>query len=261
MDISLKEKTAVICGSSQGIGLAAAKELAVNGANCILIARNPEALQAAVSQLTVTGNQHHQWVAADFSDNNAIEEAIKKIVSKQRVEILINNTGGPNAGPILDASTDAFEQAFRQHLINNQILVRTVVPGMKEAGYGRIINIISTSVKTPLANLGVSNTIRLAVASWAKTLANEIGQFNITVNNILPGLTQTQRLDELVKHTADAVKKDQSSIESQLRESVPMKRFGNPEEIANVIAFLASSAASYVNGTNIAVDGGRTPAL
>ena len=261
MNISLKGKTAVICGSSQGIGLATAKELAENGANCILIARNPDALQAAVGQLAVTGDQHHQWVAADFNDNKAIEEAIKKIVNKQRVEILINNTGGPKAGPILEASTDAFENAFRQHLINNQILVRNVVPGMKDAGYGRIINIISTSVKTPLANLGVSNTIRLAVASWAKTLANEIGQFNITVNNILPGLTQTQRLNELVKHTADAAKKEQGSVESQLKESVPMKRFGTTEEIANVIAFLASPAASYVNGANIAVDGGRTPAL
>ena len=261
MNISLKGKTAVICGSSQGIGLAAAKELAVNEANCILIARNPEALKTAVGELAITGGQHHQWVAADFSDTQSVEEAIKNIVSKQPVEILINNTGGPKAGPILDASADAFEQAFRQHLINNQILVQAVVPGMKQAGYGRIINIISTSVKTPLANLGVSNTIRLAVASWAKTLANEIGQFNITVNNILPGLTQTQRLDELVKHSATVAKKDQDMVESQLKDSVPMKRFGTPEEIANVIAFLASPAASYVNGTNIAVDGGRTPAL
>jgi 3-oxoacyl-[acyl-carrier protein] reductase len=261
MDLSLKGKYALICGSSQGIGLAAAKELAVNGANCILMARNPEALQAAIRQLSVSGNQHHQWVAVDFSENKAVEEAIKKIVGTRRVEILINNTGGPKAGPILEASRDTFEQAFRQHLINNQILVRTIVPGMKDAGYGRIINIISTSVKTPLPNLGVSNTIRLAVASWAKTLANEIGQFNITVNNVLPGLTQTQRLDELVKHTASVANKEQDFIESQLKESVPMKRFGNPEEIANVIAFLASPAASYVNGTNIAVDGGRTTAL
>jgi 3-oxoacyl-[acyl-carrier protein] reductase len=261
MNITLNGKTALVCGSSQGIGLAAAKELAVNGANCILMARNPEALQTAVSQLTVSADQHHQWVVADFSDNAAVEDAIRTIVQKQRIEILINNTGGPKAGTILDASTDAFEQAFRQHLINNQILARTIVPGMKDAGYGRIINIISTSVKTPLANLGVSNTIRLAVASWAKTLANEIGQFNITVNNILPGLTQTQRLDELVKHTATAVNKEKDLIESQLKESVPMKRFGSPDEIANVIAFLASPAASYVNGTNIAVDGGRTPAF
>ncbi len=261
MDISLAGKYAVICGSSQGIGLAAAKELAVNGANCILMARNPEALRAAAIQLAVTGEQHHEWVAVDFSDNKAVEDAIKKIADKQRIEILINNTGGPKAGPVIEASADDFEQAFRQHLINNQILVRAVVPGMKDAGYGRIINIISTSVKTPLANLGVSNTIRLAVAAWAKTLANEIGQFNITVNNILPGLTQTQRLDELVTHTANAVKKDPGVVESQLKESVPMKRFGAPEEIANMIAFLASPAASYVNGTNIAVDGGRTPAL
>ena len=261
MNLSLKGKTAIICGSSQGIGLAAAKELAVNGANCILIARNPEALKIAVAQLSASSDQHHQWMAANFADSFAVKEVIKNIVSKRRVEILVNNTGGPKAGPVLDASAEDFEQAFRQHLINNQLLVKAVVPGMKESGYGRIINIISTSVKTPLANLGVSNTIRLAVASWAKTLANEIGQFNITVNNILPGLTQTQRLDELVKHSANAARKDAALIESQLKESVPMKRFGNPEEIANVIAFLASPAASYVNGTNIAVDGGRTPAL
>jgi len=190
-----------------------------------------------------------------------VEENITRIARESQVEILINNTGGPKAGPILEASTDAFEQAFRQHLINNQILARTLVPGMREAGYGRIINIISTSVKTPLPNLGVSNTIRLAVASWAKTLANEIGQYNITVNNILPGLTETQRLDELVKHTAISAKKESSSVEAQLKDSIPMKRFGKAEEIANVIAFLASPAASYVNGVNIAVDGGRTPAL
>src|SRR5450432_27503 len=261
MNIAIKNKWAVICGSSQGIGLAAAKELAFNGANCILMARNPEALQTVVSQLPVQGDKHHEWVAADFSDPDKVEQAIKKIVGEHRVEILINNTGGPKAGAILEASTDAFEQCFRQHIINNQILARTVVPGMRDAGYGRIINIISTSVKTPLAGLGVSNTIRLAVAAWAKTLSNEIGQFNITVNNILPGLTETQRLDELVKHEATMSKKDSADIEKQLKESVPMKRFGKPEEIANVIAFLASPAASYVNGTNIAVDGGRTPAL
>jgi 3-oxoacyl-[acyl-carrier protein] reductase len=261
MDISLKGKHAVICGSSQGIGLAAAKELALNGADCLLIARNPEVLAGAVKQLAKQGDQTHRWMAADFSDPVMVEKTIKSIVGKHRVEILVNNTGGPNAAPILDASTDLFELTFRQHVICNQILARTVVPGMKEAGYGRIINIISTSVKTPLAGLGVSNTIRLAVAAWSKTLSNEIGQFNITVNNILPGLTETRRLDELVQHSAAMSKKDSADIEKQLKESVPMKRFGKPEEIANVIAFLASPAAAYVNGTNIAVDGGRTPAL
>ncbi len=261
MDISLKGKWAVICGSSQGIGLAAAKELATNGANCILMARNAVALEVAVKQLSQAGDQAHTFVAADFSDPGNVEEAIKKIISEHRVEILINNTGGPKAGPILEASTDDFEKTFRQHLVSNQILVRTVVPGMREAGYGRIVNIISTSVKTPLPNLGVSNTIRLAVASWAKTLANEIGQYNITVNNILPGLTQTQRLDELVKHVAGSVNKEADFIEQQMKDSIPMKRFGRPEEIANMISFLVSPAASYVNGVNIAVDGGRTPAL
>jgi 3-oxoacyl-[acyl-carrier protein] reductase len=261
MNISLTGKNALICGSSQGIGLAAAKELAFNGANCILMARNADALREAVDQLPNLGDQQHQWIVADFSDPAAVEIKINKIVGEQRVDILVNNSGGPKAGPILDAPPDAFEQAFRQHLVCNHILVRAVVPGMKQAGYGRIINIISTSVKTPLANLGVSNTIRLAVASWAKTLANEISQYNITVNNILPGLTETQRLDDLVKHTASSIKKEILVVETQLRETIPMKRFGKPEEIANMIAFLASPAASYVNGVNIAVDGGRTPAL
>lgn len=251
----------MICGSSAGIGLAAAGELALNGANCILMARNPEALKKAVGELARQGEQQHRWMAADFSEPAQVEENIKKITGAHRVEILINNTGGPKAGPILEAPPEAFELVFRQHLVNNQILARAVVPGMREAGYGRIINIISTSVKTPLPGLGVSNTIRLAVASWAKTLANEIGQYNITVNNILPGLTQTQRLDDLLKHTAAAANRDQQLIETQMKESIPMKRFGTAEEIANVIAFLASPAASYVNGTNIAVDGGRTSAF
>jgi 3-oxoacyl-[acyl-carrier protein] reductase len=261
MNISLKEKYAVICGSSAGIGLAAAKELALNGANCILLARNADALQEAVKQLPDDGKQHHQWAAADFADPAKVEQAIQKFLREVRVEILINNTGGPKAGPVLETAPELFEKAFRQHLVNNQILVQAVVPGMKHAGYGRIINIISTSVKTPLMGLGVSNTVRLAVAAWAKTLSNEIGQFNITVNNILPGLTQTKRLDDLVKHSAASMDKEHSVIENQLRESIPMKRFGKADEIANMIAFLASPAASYVNGTNIAVDGGRTPAF
>ncbi len=252
---------ALICGSSQGIGLAAAKELALLGANCVLMARNPEALRLAIENLSIQSGQQHQWIAADFSDPSSVERGIKKLIAEKRIEILVNNTGGPKAGPILDAAPEVFEEAFRQHLVCNQILAQAVVPGMREAGYGRIINIISTSVKTPLANLGVSNTIRLAVASWAKTLANEIGRYQITVNNILPGLTETQRLNDLVKHGASLQKKDPSEVEAFLKETIPMKRFGKPEEIARVIAFLASPAASYVNGANIAVDGGRTPAL
>jgi 3-oxoacyl-[acyl-carrier protein] reductase len=261
MEISLKGKWAVVCGSSQGIGLATAKELALNGASCILLARNEEALQSAVSQLAKGSDLHHRWAVADFSDPSNLEGIIKKISAENRIQILINNSGGPKAAPLLEASTESFELAFRQHLICNQVMARTLVPGMKESGYGRIINIISTSVKTPLPGLGVSNTIRLAVAAWAKTLANEIGRFNITVNNILPGLTETQRLTDLLQHSATASGKDQQMIEEQMRESIPMKRFGRPEEIANMISFLASPAASYINGVNIAVDGGRTTAF
>lgn len=261
MDISLKGKRAIICGSSAGIGLATARELALNGADCILFARNPVELQKAVNGLAKSDTQKHQFVVADFSKQASVEEAVKKIVAGGSVEILINNTGGPKAGPILNVPPEDFENAFRQHLVCNQILVQAVMPGMRSGNYGRIINIISTSVKTPLANLGVSNTIRLAVASWAKSLANEIGPFNITVNNILPGLTETQRLESLIQHTAESSGKDSDAVQLQMKESIPLKRFGKPEEIANMIAFLASPAASYINGTNIAVDGGRTPAL
>lgn len=261
MNISIAGKFAVICGSTQGIGLAAAKELAALGAHCILIARNEGALVAAVSELSKAKDQQHHYAIADFSDPQQVKKAIEGIVSDTKVEILVNNSGGPKAGPVLEAAVGAFEEAFRQHLICNQILAQAVIPGMKAAGYGRIINIISTSVKTPLLNLGVSNTIRLAVASWAKSLSNEVAQYNITVNNVLPGLTETARLRGLIKGMAVSEKREQQAIEGQLIQSIPMKRFGSPAEIANVIGFLASPAAAYVNGTNIAVDGGRTPAL
>lgn len=261
MNISLSGKYAVICGSTQGIGFAAALELAELGANCILIARNESALVKAVAALSVKEKQKHRYAAADFSNREEVRKAIESIVSQTPVDILVNNTGGPKAGPVIEATPDAFEEAFQQHLICNQILSQAVIPGMRKAGYGRIINIISTSVKTPLPNLGVSNTVRLAVASWAKSLSNEIAKYNITVNNVLPGLTETGRLQSLVRQTADVEKTEVASVEQQMMQSIPMKRFGTPAEIANVIAFLASPAASYVNGTNIAVDGGRTPAF
>lgn len=261
MDISLKDKTAVICGSSQGIGFAAAKILASIGANCILIARDENRLKEALSHLSVSEGQEHSFQVADFSDTNSVKTAIENIVASQTVHILINNTGGPKSGPILNAATDQFEDAFRQHLVCNHILVNTVIGGMKGAGYGRIINIISTSVRTPLADLGVSNTIRAAVASWSKTLSNEIGAFGITVNNILPGLTETSRLKSLIQASAAKQGIEEEKAAAQMAATVPMKRFGQPEEIGNVIAFLASPAASYVNGTSIPVDGGRTPTV
>ncbi|WP_316842101.1 SDR family oxidoreductase [Pedobacter gandavensis] len=261
MDISLKGKYALICGSTQGIGLATAKVLAGLGANCILMARNEDGLKVAVAQLQQEGNQQHSYTVADFSEKQQLSDAIQKITAEHPVAILVNNTGGPKAGPITKASSDDFESAFQQHLVGNHLLATAVLPGMKKLGYGRIINIISTSIKTPLPNLGVSNTIRAAVASWAKTLANEVGIYQITVNNILPGLTDTARLGSLIESTAANQQTDRATIEKSMISSIPMARFGQAEEIANVIAFLASPAASYVTGTSIRVDGGRTPAI
>ncbi|WP_442588091.1 SDR family oxidoreductase [Pedobacter sp. AW31-3R] len=261
MDISLRDRTAVICGSSQGIGFAAAKVLAGSGANCILIARDETRLQDALGQLDTNAGQQHSYQVADFSDVQSVQQAIQEIISTHTVHVLINNTGGPKGGPIIAASTDQFEQAFSQHLVCNHILVNAVLPGMKKAGYGRIINIISTSVRTPLSDLGVSNTIRAAVASWSKTLSNEIGSFGITINNVLPGLTATGRLKSLIQASASSQQIDEEAAAEKMTATVPLKRFGQPEEVANVIAFLASPAASYVNGTSIPVDGGRTPTV
>jgi 3-oxoacyl-[acyl-carrier protein] reductase len=261
MELSLQDKTAVVCGSSQGIGLAAAVELAALGANCILVARNETSLKSALAKLQTTTGQQHTYEVADFEHPAAVQSAIDKITAKQTVHILINNSGGPKAGPITAAAVEEFQSAFQQHVINNQNLVNAVLPGMRAANYGRIINIISTSIKTPLPNLGVSNTVRAAVAAWAKSLANEIGPYNITVNNVLPGLTETARLTSLINGTAQKEDKPSSLVAEQLINSIPLKRFGQASEIANVIAFLASPAAAYVHGVSIPVDGGRTPNL
>lgn len=261
MNLSLAKKHAVICGSTQGIGLATAIILANLGASCILIARNEESLISALKELSTAQGQQHSYAVADFSDPANVSSAIDKIVSAIQVEILINNSGGPQPGPITTARAEDFENAFSQHLICNHILTNAVLPGMKSLGYGRIINIISTSVKTPLPNLGVSNTIRAAVASWAKTLSNEVGQYNITVNNVLPGLTSTLRYQKLIENTAAIQSITAEEVDKQLISTIPLKRIGKAEEIGNMIAFLASPAASYVSGTSIPVDGGRTAAL
>jgi 3-oxoacyl-[acyl-carrier protein] reductase len=261
MDLSLKGRTAVVCGSSQGIGLAIAKELAELGASCILLARNEESLKNSVQQLSSVQGQDHSYFAIDFNDKEKTRQLIQEIVSKQTVHILVNNSGGPKAGPIVQATEDQFMQAFQQHLVINHILTTTVIEGMKKEGFGRIINIISTSVRIPINNLGVSNTIRWAVASWAKTMANELGQYGITVNNVLPGYTLTDRLQSLVQHNAQAQNTTEEAVMDHLKNEIPAKRFGKPEEIAAFTAFLATPAAAYVNGTSTAVDGGKTGSM
>lgn len=261
LSMDLKGKTALIAGSTQGIGLASAQSLADLGAGCTLISRNENALQQAVATLSTGQGQQHRYLVADFSDPQQVKEVIEGYVQANPIHILVNNTGGPPAGPITDATPDAFLQAFNQHLICNHILAAAVTPWMKKEGYGRIINIISTSVKIPLKNLGVSNTIRGAVASWAKTMANELAQFGITVNNVLPGATATGRLEAIINNKVAKTGLSQEEAANEMLAEIPAKRFGQPEEIAAMVAFLASPAAGYVNGTSIPVDGGRTGSI
>jgi 3-oxoacyl-[acyl-carrier protein] reductase len=258
MDLSLKGKTAVVCGSTQGIGMASAMELANLGANIILVARNEEKLKTVAGQLP---GDNHTYVAADFSQPEELRTIIGAFIADKEVHILVNNTGGPAGGPINMAKTEEFINTFNQHLVCNHIMVQAVQDKMKAAGYGRIINIISTSVKQPLDGLGVSNTIRGAVASWSKTLANELGQFNITVNNVLPGATNTVRLKSIIENKAKKTGQSTDDILNSMANASPMKRIAQPEEIANAVAFLASPAASYINGINVPVDGGRTKSL
>ena len=261
ISLNITGKTALVGGSTQGIGLATAQALASMGANCVLLARNEEKLKVAIATLDTTAGQHHSYLVADYSTPAQVREAVAGYVAHNRVHILINNSGGPAGGPVTNAKPEEFLQAFQQHLICNHIITQLVTDGMKAEGYGRIINIISTSVKIPLRDLGVSNTIRGAVASWAKTMANELGQYGITVNNVLPGATTTERLTTIIANKAAKTGKTIAEIEHEMMNETPARRFGKPEEIAAMAAFLASPAAAYVNGTSIPVDGGRTGSI
>jgi 3-oxoacyl-[acyl-carrier protein] reductase len=258
----LNGKMALVAGSTQGIGKAVALKLAEMGASVVLLARNEDKLKVVQEELQKEGNQTHDYLVGDFTNPQELKSTIEKyLATGKSIDILINNTGGPKAGPIMDADISEFIAAFNQHLICNHILVQALVPGMKKNGGGRIVNIISTSVKQPLPGLGVSNTIRGAVGNWSKTLANELGQFNITVNNVLPGATNTTRLQEIATNKSTKTGDSVDTIFEEMAEESPMKRIAKPEEIAAAVAFLASSSASYINGINIPVDGGRTKSL
>lgn len=261
MNISLKNKNALLCGSTAGIGKATAHIMAQLGANITLVARNEDKLKTTLDSLSKDENQEHDYLVADFSNPEELKEKINHKVENKIYHILLNNTGGPKGGAIYEAETDEFEKAFQMHVICNQILAQAVIPGMKKSGNGRIINVISTSVKQPIDGLGVSNTIRGAVASWSKTMANELGQFGITVNNVLPGFTATGRLDSIITNKAKKNQKSEDETAQLMKSLVPAKRFGQPEEVAQAIVFLSSKLAGYINGVNLPVDGGRTKAL
>ena len=261
MNLNLDNKTAVVCGSTQGLGYASAFELALMGANIVFVARNEDKLKEVIKTVDSSKGQEHQYLVADFTDTDAVKLAIDNFVKDNQVHILVNNTGGPAGGPALSAKPEEFLSAFNNHLINNHNLAQAVVPGMKQAGFGRIINIISTSVKIPLAGLGVSNTIRAAVANWAKTLATELGPFGITVNNVLPGFTKTVRADYVISSKAKAGNISEEEVLKQLVAEIPVGRIGNPEEFGAAVAFLCSPSAAYINGINLPVDGGRLGCL
>ncbi len=262
MNTSLANRRAIVCGSSQGIGRAIAIELSLLGSSVTVMARHPERLESVVSELETQPGQRHTMIVADFSDPKQVRQGIQQFVDDgNHADVLINNTGGPAGGPALEADIKAFMAAFESHLICNQILIQSLVPGMKKTGYGRVINIISTSVKQPIKGLGVSNTIRGAVASWSKTLATELGPFGITVNNILPGMTRTTRLDSIIASRAEKSGLSIAEVTRQMEEEIPLGRIADASEIAAAAAFLATPAASYINGINLPVDGGRTGCL
>ena len=255
---SLKGLNALVCGSTSGIGKSTAIEFSQLGANVTLFARNEHKLNESLSHLQNDGNQTHQYFVGDFDAADQIKPTISEHISSgNSYHILVNNSGGPKGGRITQADADEFVEGFKRHLLCNLILFQALHTGMKANAYGRVVNIISTSVKQPIPGLGVSNTIRGAVASWAKTLSFEVGNEGITVNNILPGFTNTARLSSLIEANSIAEKISIDEVANAMKTTVPSGRFGTPEETAKAIVFLVSPAAAYINGVSLAVDGGR----
>lgn len=260
--LMMSDKRALVCGSSKGIGAETAIELSKNGVSIVLLARDENSLSNILTKLDSSHNQKHLYLIADFDDPNELKNKITEFVDNNPpIHILINNSGGPKPGPIINSNIQDFTNAFNRHLICNHILVQALVPNMKEAKFGRIINITSTSVKQPIKGLGISNTIRGAVANWAKTLSFELGEYGITVNNILPGYTDTKRLQEIFLDKSKKSNFDIESIISDAHSQIPLGRFADPKETAKAICFLASEDASYINGINLPVDGGRLSTL
>ncbi|NER49847.1 MAG: SDR family oxidoreductase [Symploca sp. SIO1A3] len=262
MDISCEGKHAFVCGSTDGIGKACAIAIADLGASITLIARNEKKLAATLQELKTSPKQSHDFIVADFSEPDTLKERVDKYLDNTKViHILVNNTGGPPLGSAVAAKASDFIAAFNQHLVCSHLLSQAVIPGMKKAGYGRIINITSYTAKQPLDDMIVSNTIRGAVSSWAKTMANELGKDEITVNNVLPGSTATKRLYSIGQDRIKLTGKSESQVIEEMKNIIPMRRFGKPEEVAWAVAFLASPAAAYINGINLPVDGGKTRSL
>lgn len=251
---------ALVCGASQGIGRAIALELARAGVTVHAVSRSADKLKALIDELKEINSLNHQYHSVDFLSADQLQRFCEGIPS-QNFQILVCNSGGPKSGPLTEANTEEFLHGFQSHILANHKLVQAVLPSMKYSGWGRIVNIISTSVKVPIANLGVSNTVRGAVAQWAKTLSLELGPHNITVNNVLPGYTDTERLEKLSLASAEKQGVSQEQVLQTWRMSTPLRRFATPQEVAWAVQFLCSEQAAYISGINLPVDGGRTGCL
>jgi 3-oxoacyl-[acyl-carrier protein] reductase len=261
MNLSLKNKTALVAGSTQGIGKAIAIQLSENGANVVLLARNESKLIETLSKLKNTEGASHKYIVADFSNFDDFKKTVFEFFKENTVNIVINNTGGPPAGAAMDTSLDDFQRTFEMHLLANHFLAQQAVEGMKRNGWGRIINILSSTIKQPKTNMVLSNSIRAGVANWAKTLASELAPFGITVNNVLPGYIATERLTELNLFKSSKAQKTLSEVEKEMLSEIPIGRLGKPEEMAYAVAFLCSHLADYITGINLPVDGGVLKSL
>ncbi len=262
MNLSLKGKKAVVCGSTQGIGKAIALKLAHQGASITLLSRDEDKLKKTLNQLSISNDQIHDYIVSDFNNLEDLKIKFKNYLNKNhKPTILINNTGGPPPGGIAEAKISNFKNYMSMHLYCSHFLTQSLLPIMEKEEFGRIVNIISISVKSPIDNLGVSNTVRWAMASWAKTLSNEVAIHGVTVNNVLPGFTMTERLKKLIEQNANSHNKSVKEIEKEFKSKIPMNRFGLPEEIASSVSFLCSKEAAYINGINLPVDGGFTKSL
>ncbi|MBS1766603.1 MAG: SDR family oxidoreductase [Acidobacteria bacterium] len=257
----LEGRRALVTGASAGIGRAAALELAARGCAVAVLARSASKLEGLVSDLRGAGAPEAWAIEGDLEQREDLKPRIEAhLKARGPIHILVNNAGGPPGGPMLDAKEPDFLLAFGRLLMAPHLLVQLLVPGMKSEGYGRIVNVVSTSVREPLPNLGVSNTVRGATAAWAKTLAKELPA-GLTINNVLPGATATERLEKLELANAERTARTLEQVRADMVKTIPEGRVAEAKEIASLIAFLASPSAAYIRGQSIAADGGRLNAI